>query len=177
MSYFKKFPKILYPFTINGKKTLIAITDIALNVRIRTSVLSNLSYYDEYDILDGETPEKISEKLYGSPNFHWVIMLSNEKYNLYEDFPMSSDALYEYVKKKYGEENIREPHVIWGEPHFEDLNGNIVDGPASALVNSISNYDYEFKKNEEKRRIKVLSPAVISQLVSEIEYAFESYIE
>jgi hypothetical protein len=177
MSYFSKFPDILYPFVINGKKTLISIKDIALNVRIRTAVLSNVSFYDTYDILDGETPEKISEKLYGDPSYHWVIMLANNRYDMYSDFPLSSSALEEYVEKKYGEDNVNAPHTLWGEYHFEDENGNIVDGPATALVKLITNYDFEFAENEKKRRIKVLSPSIISRLVSELESAFESYVE
>lgn len=177
MSYFNKFPSILYPFVINGNTTLLSVKDIALNVRIRKVVLSNLSFYDSYDILDGETPEKISEKLYGDPLFHWVIMLANDRYDMYSDFPISSSGLLDYVSWTYGEDNVNSPHIIWGEYHFEDVDGNIVDGPASSNVKLISNYEYEFKINEQKRRIKVLNPSVISLLVSEIESAFESYIE
>jgi hypothetical protein len=177
MSYFSKFPEILYPFVLKGKPTLISVKDIALNVRIRTNVLSNVSLYDTYDIQEGETPEKISEKLYGDPSYHWVIMLANNRYDLYSDFPLSSTALEEYVKRKYGEDNVYSPHMLWGEYHFEDEQGRIVDGPASATVKLISNYDFEFAENEKKRRIKVLNPSVISLIVSELESAFESYVE
>ena len=75
MTYFTNFPKIPYEFIIDGKSVLINVVDIALNVRARKAALKNYLIYDEYDIEEGETPESISEKLYGKPHFHWLIML------------------------------------------------------------------------------------------------------
>jgi hypothetical protein len=177
MSYFNKFPDILYPFEIGKTPQMLRVKDIALNVRIRKEILGNISLYDTYDIQDGETPEKISEKLYGDPNYHWTIMLANERYDLYNDFPLSSNALEEFVKIRYGEDKMYDPHILWGDVHFEDLDGNIVDGPASETVLMISNYDYEFRRNEAKRRIKVLNNRVISKVVAEIEKAFDEFRE
>lgn len=178
MSYFSKFPDILYPFNLKGREqTYILLKDITQNVRVRKEILGNISLYDTYDIQDGESPEIISEKLYGTPYYHWVIMLANERYDYYNDFPLSSSALEEYVKNKYGEDKIYDPHILWGEVHFEDLDGNIVDGPASDTVRMISNYDYEFKLNEAKRRIKILNPSVIDKIVLEIETAFTEFQE
>ena len=179
MSYFSKFPDILYPFNFGGSRgeRYIRVKDIAQNVRIRKEILNNISLYDSYDIQDGDTPESISEKLYGDPHYHWTIMLANDKYDFYNDFPLSSNSLEEYIKNKYGEDKMHEPHLIWGTVHYEDLQGNIVDGPPSDKVRVITNYDYEFRLNESKRRIKVLNPRVIAKVVTEIETAFAQFQE
>jgi hypothetical protein len=179
MSYFNKFPDLLYPFDFgNGKgQRYIRVKDIAQNVRIRKEILGNITLYDTYDIQDGETPEIISERLYGTPNYHWVIMLANERYDFYNDFPLSSNALEEFCRNRYGEDKVYDPHFIWGERHFEDLDGNIVDGPAADGVRAISNYEYEFRRNEAKRRIKVLNSNVIAKVVAEIETAFLEFQE
>lgn len=177
MSYFAKFPNILYPFELNGKEQFIRVVDIALNVRLRKEILSNIAVYDTYDILDGETPELIAEKVYKDANLHWVIMLANDKYDLYNDFPMSQESLEKYIEEKYGQGNEYDQHMIFGELHFENENGDIVDGPASALVKPVSNYDYEFKRNEAKRRIKLISPRIVSAIVNELAPSFEEYQE
>ena len=83
--YFKQFPTFTYDFTINGKTEYLLVKDISQNVRVRKEILANITLYDEYDIKDGETPEMIAEKVYGSPLYHWVVMLCNQKYN-YIDF-------------------------------------------------------------------------------------------
>lgn len=177
MSYFSNFPNILYPFNINGKLTLIRVKDIALNVRVRKEIINNITLYDTYDIQEGDTPESIAEKLYGDPNLHWVIMLANDRYDLYNDFPLSSDALAAYIENKYGQGNEEDQHILFGSPHFVDQNGNIVDGPATELITPVSNFQYEFGVNESKRRIKVLSPQVVANVISEIATVFEGFEE
>jgi hypothetical protein len=177
MSYFSNFPRIYYPFQVNGKYTLLLVRDIALNVRIRKNILENIALFDLYDIQEGETPEIIAEKLYGDPTLHWTIMLANQRYDLYNDFPLSSEALEAMITRKYGTGKEYEPHLLFGEVHFEDNNNRVVDGPQSDLVRTISNYDYEFRVNEAKRRIKILNPNVIDRVVNEIEDAFREFVE
>ena len=52
--------------------------------------------------------------------------------------------------------------------HYEDGNGNQVY-EAGALITSISNYTYEERLNEEKRRIRILKPDFISSIEQELE--------
>lgn len=172
MTYFANFPDILYPFELGGKLKLVRVKDIVANVRLRKSVLSNITLYDEYDIEDGETPEIIAERVYGDANLHWVIMLTNDRYDLWNDFPMSGEALSKYIENKYGEGNEYNQHIIFDTPHFEDERGNIVDGPASNLVREISNLEYETRMNESKRRIKIVNKSIIANIVAELESSF-----
>ena len=73
--YFQNFPAIYYEYEIGGKKVLRTVTDITQNIRVVSSILDSITLYDEYDIMDGETPEIISNKIYGSPLYHWIIMI------------------------------------------------------------------------------------------------------
>ena len=101
--YFKDFPKFLYDFkydSTNKTKTSV-VMDITHNVRFRKEVLENYTLYDEYDIHDGETPEMIAEKVYGNPNYHWIIMLVNQKYDYISDFPLDYAALTASTAKEY----------------------------------------------------------------------------
>jgi hypothetical protein len=156
--YFKEFPTFLYDFDINNKTEYRNVKDITRNVRLRKEILSNVTVYDEYDIMDGETPEIVSEKIYGTPLYHWVIMICNERYNYVDDFPLTQYQLDNHVTDKYGAGNEYDTH------HYIDYNGNIVDS-TNPQATSVSNFDYEIQINEGKRRIKLISPTLLNTIL------------
>lgn len=125
--YFDNFPKFLYDFDINGQKQYTLVKDITVNVRLRKEILSNVTVYDEYDIKEGETPEIIAEKVYGSPLYHWVIMICNEKYDYVNDFPLSTYELENHVKQKYGTE-------VYSTHHFVDSIGKLCDSSINSIT-------------------------------------------
>jgi hypothetical protein len=155
--YFKDFPKILYEFKVGSKNQTAVVSDITRNIRFRRDVLSNVTVYDEYDIVDGETPEIIAEKIYGNAEYHWIIMLANDRYDYLEDFPLSSYELEKDITAKY-------PGNEYGTHHYEDADGYIVNSTAAGAV-SVSNYEYATRKNEAKRRIKIVSPNLIGTIL------------
>ena len=62
--YFSYMPNIYYDFTdADGKQTLKVLKDITTNVRLIRSLLENITVYDEYDIVDGETDNLDKSKL------------------------------------------------------------------------------------------------------------------
>lgn len=99
--YFKDFPQFLYDFNYGDKIKTSIVKDITRNIRFRKDVLSNITLYDEYDIVDGETPEIIAEKFYGSAEYHWVVMLGNGKYDYRADFPMIEPVLQRHIEDVY----------------------------------------------------------------------------
>ena len=159
---FENFPKIAYDFNIGDTTKVIAVTDITENVRFRKEILSNIALYDEYDIIDGETPEIIAEKFYGSAQYHWIVMLVNERYDYLNDFPMTYRALETHVKDKYGVDNIHDVH------HYVNAKGYVVDSNHPE-AEPISNMQYEETVNESKRRIKIISPDVIGTVLKQFK--------
>lgn len=99
--YFKDFPQFLYDFNYGNKIKTSVVLDITRNVRIKKDILENITLYDEYDIVDGETPEIISEKFYGTPEYHWVVMLANGKYDYRADFPLIETVLQKHIQDVY----------------------------------------------------------------------------
>jgi hypothetical protein len=160
--YFKDFPQFAYDFEIGGKTKVLLLTDITRNVRFRKEVLGNIELYDEYDIQEGETPEIIAEKVYGNANYHWVIMLVNERFDYIADFPMSYTQLVKYVQDKYGVGNEYETH------HFVNEKGFIVDQYYVGRL-AVSNIEYEERINENKRRIKLVSPQLIDRVMKQFK--------
>lgn len=121
--YFENFPKITYAFKVsdsNPDETII-VKDITQNVRFRKEVFDRVKFYDTYKIQDGDTPEIISEKIYGNPNYHWIIMLVNQRYDYIDDFAKDSYTIENTIQKKYGSHRNR-------TYNFKDVNGNVVNG-------------------------------------------------
>jgi hypothetical protein len=166
--YFAKFPTITYPFEINGVLTAKKITDITTSVRIIKEVMANLTSYDEYDIQEGDTPEIISEKVYGSPLYHWVLMIANDRYDYTADFPLTTYELEQYVNRKYGAD-------AYSVHHYEDENGNVINQGninvygITSVQRSVPNYEYELRLNESKRRIKLISPENLFRILAQFK--------
>lgn len=157
--YFQDFPNFLYDFEFTkNKRDALVLTDITRNIRFRRDVLANISVYDEYDVMEGETPEIVAEKIYGNAEYHWIVMLVNERFDYRADWVLSIPRLEEYIIDKYGEEAD-------GIHHYEDEKGNIVYATAMHAV-SVSNRQYEELENEKKRRIKIVSPALIDTVLN-----------
>lgn len=145
--YFANFPKTLFQVSAPSYRTpaqYVALTDIIRNVRFKKYVISNITLYDEYIMMDGETPEMVSEKLYGSPYYHWVIMLLNERFDYVNDFVLSSSSLEEYIDQKY---NV----IVSGNNY---INTVYDDTPQSLLV------DIRDAENP-TRSIEINSPSVV----------------
>lgn len=185
MSYFQKFPTILYTFDFPGGPRVVRLKDIALNVRVRRTLLDQVTVYDEYDIESGETMESISYRLYGTHQYHWILMLLNERYDYLEDMPKQDVELQEYVEKKYGVDNVNAPYTVNNHRYYTDQNGNVIlqmQRERFALLYPDKNYDYYYRSltsytnleyetmlNERKRRIKVLNRQTISAVAAQLE--------
>ena len=158
--YFENFPKFAYDFDVNGERKVLIVSDITTNVRFRKEILSNVTLYDEYDIKEGETPEIIAERLYGNSQYHWIIMLVNDRYDYIKDFPLTYTALTQYITDKYGVGNESDIH------HYENSMGYIVNSD-DPDAESVSNTTYEELLNESKRRIKVISSQLLEKIVQQ----------
>lgn len=160
MAYFNKFPEMLYNFPFKGSERMVVVRDITANVRIVKGILDAITIYDEYDIVDGETPEIVSEKIYGNPEYHWVIMIANLKFDYLNDWPLPYDRLIEYCNDKYGDGELYSTH------HYEDENGYVVndDYPSATPIDNVT---HEGRINESKRRIKLVSREVIQTMTND----------
>lgn len=154
--YFKNFPLTYY--SLEDGSNVKVVTNITLRAVINEEVKNNYSLYDEYDVLDGETPEILADKFYRNSNFHWVILHVNDILDPRYDWPLTVSQLNVYVASKY--ENPEAVH------HYEDAEGHWVNSDYPSAT-AISNYEYEDSLNEAKRRIKVLKPDYVNRIVND----------
>ena len=161
--YFDQFPIIDYNLSgVNGNT--VKVTDIFRRVKARSKIADNVTLFDKYDVAEGETPESIAYKAYGSADYFWVITLVNNIVNRYYDWPLDEFSFQQFVKDKYDNPD--------GIHHYEKVQSSgkqSGDGPSdySHLLEvsddthggqSVSNVEYERRIQDEKRQIRVLLP-------------------
>lgn len=98
--YFQGFPTIQYD--IDDDRHFIEVTDIFRTVRPKQSLKDDLLLYSKYTIKDGERPDHVSQKLYGSIDYYWTFFMVNEKLvNYHNDWPRSRQELEDHILLKY----------------------------------------------------------------------------
>jgi hypothetical protein len=101
MSFFNKFPLLAYKFDTSKITAKLAV-NITNSVKfIDLFPEKSDKCYVDYIVKDGEKPEHIAHRIYGRADYHWVILMSNQIYNPYFDWPLSDAELQEYVADKY----------------------------------------------------------------------------
>ena len=69
--------------------------------KINDSALDTAMYFRKLTVTDADRPDVISQKVYGTSDYDWVILMSNNVINPYFDWPMSQPVLDDYINQKY----------------------------------------------------------------------------
>jgi hypothetical protein len=96
MSFFQNFPTAIFSLNRNEQRI---ITDIFRRVVFTTP--DNTAVILPYVVLDGETPELVSFKLYGTPLYHWVLLIINEIVDVRTEWPLEDAFITPLVYDKY----------------------------------------------------------------------------
>ena len=150
---------MFYLTRVGDGEELKVLTDITTNVRLRKQILQNITAYEFYDFKQYETIETLAERLYGDPQLHWVIMLINDRYDYVNDFPLENDALEAMITANYTSPDA----VKWYKK-----DGLVVDSTVAGAV-AQTHRQYEQDRNEAKRRIKIVTPTLVNQIVREFK--------
>jgi hypothetical protein len=127
--YFKQVPNFEYPSTEPGSdsSSYNEVKNLFKRAKIRDDIFQNLSYFEKYTIVGEERPDQIANLIYDDPTLDWVILLSNNIQNLYEEWPKSQDAQTNYLLKKYGSfDNLYNGIHHYETIEIKDFNDNIV---------------------------------------------------
>jgi len=156
--YFTTFP-LIYMTLPDGNN--VTIQDFFRRVDV-ASMFGNVSVaLMPYQIQPDEQPEIVSNKFYGSPLYHWVVILVNNIVDLYEEWPLTQAALTAKIADLYDTPN--------GIHHYVDVsNGYTIDfNPSNPNCFPVTNIEYENTLNDNKRLIRVLDPQYLSQFVQQ----------
>lgn len=169
MAYFNYFPTIVYD--VRGDKNNIRIDRITnVLVRARKKLeITNAALFEQYFIQDGDRADTLAYQRYGDSTLHWIIMYANYMTNPYYDWPLTYFDLQKFVAKKY--DNINGVH------HYEDDDGNEVQEPGTLEApgvtaggaTTITNFLYEERLNDEKRKIDIIRAEYVPQIIQEFK--------
>ena len=98
--FFNKFPTVDYDIKRKGKTQKMVDTFRA--VRPLQNFVDNFTGYRLYEIINGERPDIVSQRLYGTPRFYWTFFVINDiLHDGYRAWPMSQEDLSQYIEKVY----------------------------------------------------------------------------
>lgn len=167
MNIFSFYPKVNY--SVNDFDKIRSI-DITASLKLRDYIKSFRGIrYQPYVIEDGERPDNVSYNIYQDPSYDWLILLVNDMYSIYDDWPKSSYELEKYIIAKYGSISQASSTI----KYYYDARRNIIDlttfnSLPVAERTSESILQWEQRMNDNKRIIRVASLQSISQIQSEL---------
>ena len=97
MSLFKKFPRTL--ITV-GQRPII-VTDLFRRIAVGSRFNDVSALLLPYFVFDGETPEIVSNKIYSTPFYHWVIIHTNNIVDPRTEWPLENKYVASSIYEKY----------------------------------------------------------------------------
>lgn len=172
--FFSKFPDIPYL----GQK----MKDLSIALVIRPEIKNHKDLFFYYEPEEWETPETVAFDFYGQTGYNYIVMLMNDIVDPYFDWFMPRDILTEYCISKYGLPTVVDGVYIsdgyfavnhwihngvqYAKPY--DPTG-LIRGSAPFEAAAVSHFQYEEQRNDAKRRIKILHPALLQNLEQEVD--------
>ena len=187
MGYFRELPNLRYPSFLPEKISsldYIEVKNVFRRVKLRDDLQNYFTVFDKYEIPMNARPDNVAEDLYGNAQFDWVILTIAGILNVRNEWPLSNYDLYNYANNKYGE-SLNSTR-FFETTEVKDSNGRLIlpkgkvvdsnftipkPGTPTASLNpvvGISNYEYETRLNEEKRKIFVLKEEYLQQFLSDM---------
>jgi hypothetical protein len=187
MSYFRELPDLEYqsPFAdSNSSQNYVRAKNLFRRVKLRDDLKNVFTLFNKYQIPEGARPDTVAEEVYGKADYDWVVILTAGIVNIRDEWPLSNIDLYRYAEQVYGNDLNAIHHYETTE--VKDSNGRLIL-PAGKIVDStftipnpnipiqtlnpvvgISNYEYETRKNVEKRSIYLLRTEYLQQYLNDM---------
>jgi len=167
----------------------VRVKNLFRRVKLRDDLQNVFTLFNKYEIREGQRPDTVAEEIYGSADLDWVVMLTAGIINLHDQWPLSNRDLYVYAENKYGDDlnSVR----FYETTEVKDSSGRLIL-PKGKIVNSgftipnpstptanlnpvvgISNFEYEVRKNEDKRLIYILKNDYLQLYLNDLRRIME----
>ena len=190
MAYFDELPNIFHPSLLpssNKVEDRIAVKNIFKRSKLRSDVDQVITVFNYYYVRENYRPDMVAEEIYEDPELDWVILTTNNIINIRDQWPLNHNDLHNHIVEKYGSEaNTLGIHHYETKKMVDEYNRTVIPAGLQVDANftfqyknysnsmvtvnpvvSVTNYDYETKLNEEKRRIKVLKSQYLSVFITD----------
>jgi hypothetical protein len=116
------------------------LTDIFRIVKVKNEYKDDVTFYTFYDIQDGERPDIVSTKLYGSADYYWTFFMVNDNLvNTHTDWPLSTVDLNRTIEKKYSGVVLTTLEDISTKFTRNNIIEGLVSGARATVVNKDPN--------------------------------------
>tara|TARA_Y100000034_G_scaffold135973_1_gene210061 strand:- start:670 stop:1242 length:573 start_codon:yes stop_codon:yes gene_type:complete len=186
-NYFSHFPKTVFDIQKTGQPD--EVVDILRRFIIKLIIDKKATEIYEYDIQEGDRPDIIAAKYYGSSKYDWIVMLANNIYDVNYDWPLNYQNFRKFIISKYGsiataqqtvhhyEQIIRQEGWNSSGNHLPEITVEVDLTTYNSLVatdrKSITTYNYEDDLNEKKRTIKIIDNTYIDKIIQEAKTIYE----
>jgi len=98
--FFTQFPKTDYSIQNDAVQT--KVTDYFRYVDVIDKLAKNVFAYSTVDILNGERPDNLSQRLYGTPDYYWTFFICNDELKQgLSAWPKSQSELTAHIKEQH----------------------------------------------------------------------------
>jgi hypothetical protein len=146
--YFNFFPTTPYTNS-NDSSAYDTVTNIISRFGFEESLKQNSSIFYPYEIQDGDTPEMIASKYYGSSEKHWIVLLFNNIIDPQYDWPLDQRTLIKYINDKYADNGARHTPFLTGIRWAQDA-GNV-----KAYYKTITRLSSKSTKNQIIEKVEI----------------------
>lgn len=190
--YFENIPNIEYiDRTADGLGNYVLAKNIFKKVKIREDLLENVAFFEKYQIIGDDRPDNVANDIYGSPEFDWIILLTNNIINVQNEWPLTQQSFDDYLINKYKTyDKLNEIHHYETE-EITNRAGEIIvpkglivprnysvsyydylldaDTIITNVTVPVTNYQLEEQRENEKRNIYVLKANYIGVIIEDID--------
>lgn len=133
MAFFRNFPLLNYRF--GDELTTTLFQNLSVYIDLIDQIAEDGSFYTKYTILDGDRPDVVSQKLYGTTDYYWTFYLLNESIRL-QGWPLTVQELFTQSREFYPNVTITTEEPIGSKFQIGDLvvQGNILSPAAKGLI-------------------------------------------
>ena len=195
-NYFSQLPDFEYVNrTDDGKRIsdYTTVKNLFKRGKLREDIFQETTFFEKYQIQGDDRPDNVAQKVYGDASLDWLVLLSNNIINIYEEWPLPQESFDAYLLEKY---NNNYDTLYNGIHHYESNevtnSQGVVIFPKGVRVGAaqsvsyfdqvsnqqvtvnpvskgITNYDYESKLNDDKRNIFLLKGMYLNIVYDDIE--------
>ena len=195
-NYFSQLPDFEYVNrTEDGKRIsdYTQVKNLFKRGKLREDIFQETTFFEQYQIQGDDRPDNVAQKVYGDAALDWIVLLSNNIINLYEEWPLPQASFDAYLLEKYNNDYDKlyngihhyesnevtnsQGVVIFPKgvqvgaaqsvSYFDEVNNEQVT--VNPVSKAIINYEYEIKLNDDKRNIFLLKGMYLNIVYDDIE--------
>ena len=198
--YFSILPNLKYdkkqqsfPFSSSD---YILVKNFFRRFQVNPDIFDYAVFYNKMIVENNMRIEQVADKVYGSTGLDWVIAITNDITNLYQDWPVSDYSLQKWVESEYSDpySTIRYYEIkedvkndkgtiflkkgqkvdkTFYDGSFtynnEDVNNSVSTIPGNTISKGISIFEDETRRNDVKREIYIIKGQFVKPLIADLK--------